>query len=98
MSYKYHIFICTNERAPGSSRKSCRGTGLRDKFKEILTKHRVSPMAVRANQAGCLDQCESGPSVVVYPEGIWYKGVTEADVEEIVTSHIIGGVPVARLQ
>ena len=52
---------------------------------------------MRANKAGCLDQCEKGPSVVVYPDAIWYGGVTEADVKEIVEQHILGGRPVERL-
>ena len=53
---------------------------------------------VRANQSGCLDQCEHGPNIVVYPDGVWYGHVTEADVDEIIESHIIGGKPVERLQ
>ena len=53
---------------------------------------------VRANAAGCLDQCEHGPTVVVYPDGVWYGFVTAADVDEIVESHIIGGQPVERLR
>jgi len=52
---------------------------------------------VRANSAGCLDACEHGVAVVVYPEGVWYGGVTAADVPEIVESHLVGGVPVERL-
>ena len=52
---------------------------------------------IRANKAGCLDQCEKGPTVVVYPEAVWYGRVTEADVNEIIEQHIIGGTPVARL-
>jgi len=52
---------------------------------------------VRANQSGCLDQCEHGPNIVVYPEAVWYGGVTEGDVDEIIDSHIIGGKPVERL-
>jgi (2Fe-2S) ferredoxin len=52
---------------------------------------------VRANKAGCLDQCEIGPTVVVYPEAVWYGHVTPADVDEIIESHIIGGRPVERL-
>jgi (2Fe-2S) ferredoxin len=53
--------------------------------------------AVRANKAGCLDQCEHGPTVVVYPDAVWYGGVTPADVDEIIESHIIGNRPVQRL-
>jgi (2Fe-2S) ferredoxin len=53
---------------------------------------------VRANQSGCLDACEFGPSVVVYPEGIWYGGVKPEDVPEIIEQHIMGGQPVERLR
>lgn len=52
---------------------------------------------VRANNAGCLDQCEAGVVIVVYPEQVWYGGVTIADVAEIVSSHVVGGKPVQRL-
>ena len=53
---------------------------------------------VRANSAGCLDACEFGVSVVVYPEQIWYGGVTMNDVEEIIQSHIVNNNPVERLK
>lgn len=53
---------------------------------------------VRANAAGCLDICEFGPSVVVYPDGVWYGELTVDDVEEIVDRHLIGGEPVDRLR
>jgi (2Fe-2S) ferredoxin len=53
---------------------------------------------VRANKAGCLDQCARGVTVVVYPEQVWYGGVRPEDVDEIVQSHVVGGVPVARLR
>jgi (2Fe-2S) ferredoxin len=52
---------------------------------------------VRANKAGCLDQCEPGPTVVVYPEAVWYGGVTEADVDQIIDEHIVAGRPIERL-
>ena len=64
-------------------------------FKKAIAERGIS--RVRANKSGCLDQCEKGPSVVVYPEAIWYGRVTEADVTEIVEQHIIGGRPVERL-
>ena len=53
---------------------------------------------IRANQSGCLDQCEHGPNVVVYPDAVWYGHVTEADVEEIIESRTLGGKPVERLR
>lgn len=52
---------------------------------------------VRINSAGCLDRCELGPTVVVYPEGVWYHCETRDDVDEILLRHVIGGERVARL-
>lgn len=52
---------------------------------------------MRANAAGCIDTCSFGVSVVIYPEGIWYGGVTEEDVPTIVEEHLLGGRPVERL-
>tara|TARA_B110000971_G_scaffold221701_1_gene270000 strand:- start:5521 stop:5730 length:210 start_codon:yes stop_codon:yes gene_type:complete len=52
---------------------------------------------IRVNRAGCLNRCEMGPVMVIYPEGIWYSYATEKDIDEIVRSHIIGGKKVERL-
>ena len=49
---------------------------------------------VRFNAAGCLDRCEYGPNMVIYPEGVWYHSVTPAVVERIIQEHLIGGQPV----
>src|ERR1700733_8792832 len=94
-----HIFVCGNQRPPGSARGCCDPEGnaaLQKLFKDKL-KERGLKGKVRANQSGCLDQCEHGPTVVVYPEAVWYGHVTPSDVEEIVDSHIVGGKPVERL-
>ena len=69
---------------------------MQKKFKRKLSECGLKGR-VRANQAGCLDQCEHGPNIVVYPEAVWYRGVTLDDVDEIVESHIVGGRPVERL-
>jgi len=53
---------------------------------------------VRINTAGCLDHCEHGVTIVVYPEAVWYGFVTPADVPEIVESHLLNGKPVERLR
>jgi (2Fe-2S) ferredoxin len=66
-------------------------------FKAKLSERGIPNSRVRANKAGCLDQCEIGPTVVVYPEAVWYGHVTPADDDEIIDSHIIGGKPVERL-
>lgn len=98
--FTHHIFICTNQRPPENPRGCCDPGGLGQlqlRFKQALAERGLKGK-VRANKAGCLDQCEHGPTVVVYPEAVWYSGVTEADVTEIVESHIQQGIPVARLQ
>jgi (2Fe-2S) ferredoxin len=95
-----HIFICGNQRAADHPRGSCDPTGTGDlqrAFKARLAQT-AARTTVRANKSGCLDQCEHGPTVVVYPEAVWYGHVTLADVEEIVQSHILGDQPVERLR
>ena len=97
--FEKHIFVCTNQRPDGHPRGCCDPTAqgeLHKLFKTGLAKRGIKGR-VRANKAGCLDQCELGPTVVVYPEAVWYGGVTAADVDEILDAHIVGGRPVDRL-
>ena len=94
-----HVFICVNARDPGSAKGCCDSKGgsrVRDEFKRRLAAHKLRGI-VRANKAGCMDQCEHGVVVVVYPEQVWYRGVSVAEVEEIVEQHILGGKFVERL-
>ncbi len=98
MKYKKHIFICTNQRAEGQ-RKSCGeecGMNLVHEFKKQL-KERQIDFPIRAQRSGCLDACEYGPSMVVYPEGIFYGGVQESDISQIIDEHILNDRPVERL-
>jgi (2Fe-2S) ferredoxin len=97
--FEKHIFVCGNQRPPDNPRGCCDPSGqakLQKLFKQKLAECGLKGR-VRANQAGCLDQCEHGPNLVVYPDAVWYGFVTEADVDEIIESHIIGGKPVERL-
>jgi len=97
--FKKHIFICMNQREAGHPRGCCDPTGqgeLQRLFKTKLAQRGVK--LVRANKSGCLDQCELGPTVVVYPEGVFYGGVRPEDVDEIIDSHILRDVPVERLR
>lgn len=88
-----HIFVCCNSRDEDHKRGSCDPSGkgkLRDCFKKELKRHDLGPL-VRANQAGCLDQCELGPVIVIYPQGIWYGHVTPDDVPRIVEETLVHG-------
>ena len=97
--FKRHIFMCINQRPKGDPRGCCADSGS-VKLQEFMKKE-VDRLGlkgiVRANKAGCLDHCEYGPSIVVYPEGVWYWAGTEADVTEIVEKHVVGGQIVERL-
>jgi (2Fe-2S) ferredoxin len=97
--FERHVFVCTNQRPLDHPRGSCdptAGEALHKAFKQAIAERGLQ-RRVRANRSGCLDQCEHGPTVVVYPETIWYGGVTIADVAEIVDQHLVGGKPVERL-
>jgi (2Fe-2S) ferredoxin len=94
-----HVFICINEREPGHPKGDCKSKGadaIRDCFKEELKKRGMAKR-IRANAAGCLDQCARGIAVVVYPEQVWYTVSTPDDAREIVEQHLVGGKPVERL-
>ncbi len=99
MKLKSHIFVCTNQRPEGHVRGCCQSKNseaLVRAFKQELSQSGLN-REVRAQKAGCLDVCEHGPAVVIYPEGVWYGNVSTQDVFEIVKSHIIQGKPVERL-
>lgn len=97
--YNKHIFICENKRPDGHPRGCCLDKGsavIREHFKRRLKELGLNS-EVRANASGCLDACEFGVSVVVYPEQIWYGNINLEDVEEIIQSHILNNQPVERL-
>jgi (2Fe-2S) ferredoxin len=98
--YKHHVFFCLNKRDNG--RPCCADRGAealqahaKDRVKQLGL---AGPGKVRVNKAGCLDRCEEGPCVVVYPEGVWYTYVDEHDIDEIVDSHLRDGKVVERLK
>lgn len=98
--YKHHVFFCCNQRPPGD-RTCCNDKGatlMRDYAKKkIKGLGLAAPGKVRINQAGCMERCEQGPCVVVYPEGVWYTYVDEQDIDEIIAEHIQNGRIVERL-
>jgi (2Fe-2S) ferredoxin len=98
--FERHVFVCTNVREKGHPRGCCADKGsakLRDYMKGKCKELGVAGRKVRINNAGCLDRCELGPNLVIYPEGVWYTYKTEADLDEIIRVHLIEGGRVERL-
>ena len=98
--FEHHVFVCHNTRPEGAPRPSCTADGKSELHTQLqqLTKAAGLGSAVRINKSGCLDQCEHGPTVVVYPEAVWYGHVTAEDAAEIVQEHLVNGRPVERLR
>jgi len=98
--YERHVFFCCNKRDPPE--KCCADAGAVELQK--YAKDRVKALGlsgkgrVRINKAGCLDRCEEGPVIVVYPEAVWYTYVDRDDIDEIIDSHVVGGKVVERLR
>lgn len=100
MRFRHHVFVCENRRPEDDPRGSCGAKGspaIREALKAELARRGLK-REVRANASGCLDACADGPTLVVYPEGVWYGRVRPEDVPEIVESHLVHGVPVERLR
>ena len=100
MSYfEHHVFFCCNKRDPPE--KCCADAGAADM--QAYAKGRIKELKlngkgnVRINKAGCLDRCEEGPCMVVYPEAVWYTYVDREDIDEIIDRHIVKGEIVERL-
>lgn len=98
--YERHVFFCTNLREDGSA--CCQrfdALGMRDYMKQRSKELGLAGRGgVRINTAGCLDRCEEGPVIVVYPEGVWYTYVDREDLDEIIQEHLQNGRVVERLR
>jgi len=98
--YKRHVFFCCNQRDEG--RACCNNHGareIRDYAKDRINSLGLSgPGKVRINMAGCLDRCDEGPVMVIYPEEVWYTYVDREDVDEIIHEHLTHGRVVKRLK
>jgi (2Fe-2S) ferredoxin len=96
--YEHHVFCCTNTRPAGHPRGCCSAQNaealrnyMKDKARELGLK------TVRINTAGCLDRCELGPTMVIYPEGVWYRCRTTEDIDAVLQTHLVEGGRVERL-
>ena len=98
--FKHHVFFCCNQRDAGEM--CCNANGATEM--QTYAKDRIAKLGmkgkgkVRINKAGCLDRCDEGPVLVVYPEAVWYTYVDKEDIDEIIDSHLVGGKVVERLK
>ena len=83
--YKKTVFVCCNTREGGRVACNNPGRGGEDILKALKegVKHAGLKKQIRVARSGCLDLCERGPNLFLYPEGEWYSGVTEADVPSL---------------
>ncbi|MDD3352407.1 (2Fe-2S) ferredoxin domain-containing protein [Zoogloea sp.] len=101
MSYfKHHVFFCCNQRPEGEDCCASRGsvelqTYAKDRIAALGLKGQGK---VRINKAGCLDRCDDGPVLVVYPDNVWYTAIDKSDVDEIISEHLQNGRIVERLK
>jgi (2Fe-2S) ferredoxin len=98
--YKHHVFFCLNKRDAPEACCACHDAeGMRDYAKKRVKELKLNgPGNVRINAAGCLDRCEEGPVIVVYPEEVWYTYVDKSDIDEIIDEHLVKGRVVERLR
>jgi len=96
--YDRHVFFCVNERPEGHPRGCCKAKEAEKLRNYMKTKAKDEGLErVRINSAGCLDRCELGPTMVIYPEGVWYRCESMADADRILEEHVKKGVRVKDL-
>ncbi len=98
--YEHHVFFCLNRREPPRACCACHNSeAMKDYAKQRVRELKLDgPGKVRINVAGCLDRCEEGPVIVVYPEEVWYTYVDREDIDEIIDEHLVHGRVVERLR
>jgi (2Fe-2S) ferredoxin len=94
--FKYHLFCCFQQRPPGHPRGSCAAAGSKPLWDRLAARIDGKP-EISLVATGCLGFCRAGPLMVVYPQGVWYAPRTPEDIDEIVSSHFLGGKLVERL-
>jgi (2Fe-2S) ferredoxin len=100
--YTKHVFVCTNQRDPG--KECCANGDAAELLAYAKQKLKSLPLPadllgkVRINSSGCIDRCNLGPVLVIYPEGTWYHYKTKSDIDEILTEHVLNGRIVDRLK
>lgn len=98
--FEQHVFFCMNLREDGRPCCGAHGAQVAQKHakKRLKQLDLNGPGKIRINQAGCLDRCEEGPLLVIYPQGTWYSYIDTEDIDDIIDTHLIGGKIVDRLK
>jgi len=98
--YQHHVFFCTNQRDNGAA--CCadfNANSLRQYAKQRIQSLQLTGKGgIRINSAGCLDRCNEGPVLVVYPDAVWYSYLDQSDIDEIIDKHLCQGQIVERLR
>ena len=94
-----HVLVCLNTRPPENPKGSCGAKGSEAVFEQLKATVRARGLKDRVivNRTNCLKHCSRGVTVAIYPENVWYGGVTPEDVPEICERHLLGGEPLERL-
>ncbi|MEO5338898.1 MAG: (2Fe-2S) ferredoxin domain-containing protein [Magnetococcus sp. MYC-9] len=97
--YDLRIYYCVNSRDAGHPQGDCSRRGAQDLQNHLVERLKQLPEScrVRVSSSGCLNRCQSGPALVIYPQGVWYRYRSQADINEIVQRHLLGGEQVQRL-
>ncbi len=98
--YQKHVFFCVNQK--DNDKKCCQNAAASDFFvyarDSLKARNSFGPDKIRVSSSGCLGRCAKGPTIVVYPDNIWYSYANFADIDEIIESHLLGQKIVERLR
>lgn len=88
--YRRHIFACGTQRPPMHPRGSCGQAGAQPLWERLGQKIEAAGLSAEVGFtiSGCLGFCSAGPLMVIYPEGVWYRPRSEADIDHIFVRHI----------
>ena len=99
MKRNRYLFVCINRRADDNPKGCCASKDSEDVYralKEEIAARGLAKLEARVCTSSCLDQCETGVTVLVEPDHFFYGRVTVADVSEIVDG-LVKDQPVKRL-
>ena len=93
-TFRKHVLVCTNEKPLHCAEKG--GLELLKEFREEVQRRNLGE-DIYVTKTGCTSQHHCGPTVIIYPDGVWYKEVKVGDVAEIIEEHLVKGKIVERL-